>query len=60
MLGFFYFDKHFFVFRIALLKELESVGGGGVGGGGVGGCGGQTAQGEEVYEVKIREGSKVY
>ena len=40
------------MFRIALLKELESVGGGGVGGCGVGGGGGQTAQGEEVYEVK--------
>ena len=39
--------------RIALLKELESVGGGGVSGGGVGGGGGQATQpGEEVYEVK--------
>ena len=50
----------FFVSRIALLKELESVGGGGVSGGGVGGGGGQATQpGEEVYEVKNKRGVSV-
>ena len=41
--------------RIACLKELESVGGGGGvtgGGAGGGGEGGKTLPGEEVYEVK--------
>ena len=48
------------MFRIALLKELESVGGGGVSGGGVGGGGGQATQpGEEVYEVKNKRGVSV-